>query len=106
MRYNRILQVVLIAIDGKTVIIGHVLINKYDQLLSFNVMIAIWEWIVQYFSSYLYGKHWIFASILLITYKIQCFHVNDLKKLFYLSQFNHYRGINNLEKIILFCILE
>ena len=44
--------------------------NKYDQLLSFfPVIIAIWDWIVQYFSSYLHDKYCIFASILLITNK-------------------------------------
>ena len=43
----------------------------------FYVIIAIWEWIVQYFSRYLHNKHCIFASTLLITYK-RILHVNKL----------------------------
>ena len=52
----------LIAIGVKTIIIWHVLNNKYDQLISFLRY--------NYFSSYLHDKHCIFASILLITYKM------------------------------------
>ena len=41
------------------------------------VIIAIWEWIVQCFSSYLHDKHCIFALNLLITYK-RILYVNKL----------------------------
>ena len=56
-----------------------VLNNKYDQFnyYLFYVIIAIWEWIVQFFSSYLHDKLCIFASILLITYK-RILYVNKL----------------------------
>ena len=46
-------------------------------IFFFYVIIAIWEWIVKYFSSYLHDKHCIFASILLINYKI-LLYVNKL----------------------------
>ena len=72
-------------------------ITNITNYYLFYVIIAIWERIVQYFSSYLYDIHCIFASILLITYKrilyvnkltwklkIHCFHVNDMKILFLL----------------------
>ena len=62
-----------IAIDVKTIINGHVLNNKYVQ-------------IVQYFSSYL-GQQ--------IDVKIQCFHVNDLKILQTVISFNFFLIINN-----------
>ena len=69
-----------IAIDVKTIIIGHVFFkqnflyvglggnNILTNYYLFYVIIAIWELIVQYFSSYLHDKHCIFASILLINY--------------------------------------
>ena len=43
----------------------------------FYVIIAIWEWIVQYFLSYLHDKHCFFTSILLMTYK-RILYVNKL----------------------------
>ena len=83
---NSILKVAFRKRFVKTIIIGHVLIQtklcvgwgrtnfffwitNMTNYYLFYVIIAIWEWIVQYFSSYLHYRHCIFASILLITYK-------------------------------------
>jgi hypothetical protein len=71
----------------KAIIIGHVLNNKYDQILSFlYVKTATWKWIVHYFSRYLHDFFLNFVDNLSkdltrkqIYGKIQSFHVNDLK---------------------------
>ena len=52
-------------------------ITNMTNYYLFYVIIAIWEWIVQYFSSYLHDKHCIFASILLITYQ-RILYINKL----------------------------
>ena len=44
-------------------------ITNMTNYYLFYVIIAIWEWIVYYFSNYLHDKLFILTSILLITYK-------------------------------------
>ena len=63
----------------KTITIGFVLNDKHEKLLSFITLylLHIWEWTVQYFSSYLHDKHYSFDSMFLITYK-RILYVNKL----------------------------